>query len=338
MAKPDLNYGSDQNGLVWGYTFRPDVAARAVTSDEATSHLDQAGDRDQSSFAWLHFSLANAAAARWLRQQPQLPPSFMESLTDGGGSTRIEQDGEWLVAVVHDVIFDNVFSDADVSTVALCVGPRALVSARPRGLQSIDCLRAAVKEGETFRSPADLLAHLLRDQAQVLVDIVRRTTFQIDTVEDNLLRHRLSTTRSELGQLRRRIVRLQRLLAPEPAALFRLLNRPPAWVDEDDLRHLQQAAEEFSAAVADSVSLSERLKLIQEELSALVGEQNNKILYVLTLVTVLAVPFNVVAGLFGMNVGGIPWHDSRFGFAGVFLIVTVATVTLALFMGNRRMD
>lgn len=337
MTKPDLNYGSDQSGLVWGFAFSPNMAARPVTTDEAAARLADA-DSGAPAFSWLHFSLANAATERWLQQQQDLPVTFLESLRDAAGSTRIEQDGDWLVAVIHDVVFDNVFDTADVSTVTLCVGPRALVSARPRGLRSVDRLRAAVKAGETFRSPAELLAHLLRDQANVLVDIVRRSTLQIDTVEDNLMRHRLSTTRSELGQLRRRIVRIQRLLAPEPAALFRLLNRPPAWLDEQDLQDLRQAAEEFSAAVADSVSLAERLKLIQEELSALVGEQNNKILYVLTLVTVLAVPFNVVAGLFGMNVGGIPWHDSAFGFPAVFMAVTVITVALGLYMLNQRMD
>jgi zinc transporter len=63
-------------------------------------------------------------------------------------------------------------------------------------------------------------------------------------------------------------VRLQRLLAPEPAALFRLLNRPPAWVSSDDTAELRQSAEELSAAVADSVALVERVRLLQEEVTA----------------------------------------------------------------------
>jgi zinc transporter len=60
--------------------------------------------------------------------------------------------------------------------VSLCVGPTVVVSARPKPLRSIDRLRAAVKSGETFRSPAELLAQLLRDQANVLVEIIRHST------------------------------------------------------------------------------------------------------------------------------------------------------------------
>ena len=135
--------------------------------------------------------------------------------------------------------------------------------------------------------------------------------------------------------MRRVLVRLQRLLAPEPAALFRLLNRPPSWVREEDQQELRQAAEEFAAAVADSAALTERVKLLQEELTALLGEQTNRTLFVLTLVTVLALPINLVAGLFGMNVGGVPLATSPHGFMLVILLLSVSTALLALVLQGR---
>jgi zinc transporter len=131
-------------------------------------------------------------------------------------------------------------------------------------------------------------------------------------------------------------VRLQRLLAPEPAALFRLLNRPPGWLGEQDQQDLRQAAEEFSAAVADSAALGERVKILQEELSALVGERSNRTLFVLTVVTVLALPFNVIGSLFGMNVGGIPFAAYELGFWIVVILVTIFTVLVGLWAVGKR--
>jgi Mg2+ and Co2+ transporter CorA len=63
--------------------------------------------------------------------------------------------------------------------------------------------------GATFRSPAELLAQLLRDQANVLVEIVRHSTGRVDTIEDKLLGNRIAASRAELGLLRRMLVRLQ---------------------------------------------------------------------------------------------------------------------------------
>ena len=211
-----------------------------------------------------------------------------------------------------------------------------MVSARAKALRSIDRLREEVRRGETFRSPAELLAHLLRDQAVVMVEIVRDSTTRVNGVEDGLLANRVGSSRARLGALRRVLVRLQRLLAPEPAALFRLLSRPPSWLSEQDVQDLRQAAEEFSAAVADSAALVERVKMLQEELAALLNERTNRTLFVLTVVTVLALPFNVIGGLFGMNVGGIPFADHTSGFWIVVGLVTAFTVAVGVWALGKR--
>jgi zinc transporter len=81
----------------------------------------------------------------------------------------------------------------------------------------------------------------------------------------------------------------------------------------------------------DSGALAERLKLLQEELAALVSEHTNRTLFILTLVTVLALPINLVAGLLGMNVGGIPLAQHHQGFMVVVSFLTVITGVLAYF-------
>jgi zinc transporter len=334
----ETSYGSDKHGLVWGYHFMPGQPAQTISTDQAIVFFSVPNSDPPGGFLWLHFSLSNAASETWMRVNLNLPDAFHESLHSDLGATRLEQEDDSLVAAIHDVLFDFSLDVSSVSTTSLCIGPRLLVSARLRPLRSIDKLRAAVRAGQVFRSPVELLAHLLRDQADVLVNILRQSTLRVDQIEDTLLNNRISISRSKLGSLRRVLVRLQRLLAPEPAALFRLLNRPPHWILEEDLQDLRQAAEEFSAAVTDSVALAERVKLLQEELTALVSEQTNRTLFILTIVTVLALPINMVAGLFGMNVGGIPLAEHGYGFFIIAGILAALTGLLAYLSLGRRND
>ncbi len=226
------------------------------------------------------------------------------------------------------MLFDFSFDPSDVSTLVLSVGPRFLVTARKKALRSVDRLRVAVKNGEEFPTPTSLLVHLLRDQADVLVSILRNSIEKVDQIEDRLLAGRVETKRAELGRLRRVLVRLKRLLAPEPGALFRLLNRPPAWMSEEDIAELRQSTEEFSVSLSDIDTLQERIKLLQEEISALVQEQNNRSLWVLSLFTVLALPVNMIAGFFGMNVGGVPLAQNEAGFAIVVSVVLSITIAI----------
>lgn len=62
--------------------------------------------------------------------------------------------------------------------------------------------------------------------------------------------------------------------------------------------------------------------------SATLGERAGRTLFVLTIVTVLALPINLLAGLFGMNVGGIPFAENGHGFWTV--VVTLVAFTAAV--------
>ena len=102
-----------------------------------------------------------------------------------------------------------------------------------------------------------------------------------------------------------------------------------------DVQDLRDATEEFSVVLRDMVSLQERVKLLQEEVAAQINEQTNRSLFVLTIVTVLALPINIIAGLLGMNVGGIPLAQSSHGFLVIVLVIATFTV-LAGWLACRR--
>jgi zinc transporter len=334
MRSPGSTYGSDEHGLIWGYRFAPGQAAVAIGAAEAVAFLAAAGG--DSSFLWLHVALSHAASEKWLRKELSLPEAFFELLRGEPGSTRVEAESGAVVAVLHDVLFGSAIDAAAVGTTVLCAMPRLLLSARLRPLRSLDELRAVVRSGQPFRGSIELLTDLLRVQAKVLSDILRQSTTRIDRIEDGFLAHGRTSDRAELGALRRALVRLQRLLAPEPTALLRLLNRPLAWIAREDIDELQHAADEFATAIADAAALVERIKLIQEEQVAAVNEQTGRTLFLLTVVTVLALPVNLVAGLFGMNVGGIPLAQHEHGFAVVVGVLVVLTVLLTYVAFGRR--
>lgn len=318
-----------QNSLICGYHFLSDQSGRPIETSEALALLGETQVTDNSGFIWLHFDLTKAAAEKWMREHLNLPDEFYEALVVGSRSTRIEDVSDNLIAVMNDVAFEFTFDPSEMSTLWVSVSQRLLVSARTHPLSSVDQLRVAVKNGVRFNSSVALLIYLFRVQEDLLVKIMRDATLQIDIIEDRLLIGELAAKRADLGRLRRVLVRLQRLLAPEPTALFRLLHQPPLWIAENDLDELRQSTEEFSLVIRDLAALQERIKLLQEEMAAQMGEQTNRSLFTLTIVTVLALPINIIAGLFGMNVGGIPLAENPYGFITIVLVVISFTIIAA---------
>ncbi|MEB0090247.1 transporter [Pseudomonas sp. CCI4.2] len=315
---------SDLFGLIYGFRFRPGERGQEIDSATALDCLHT--PQDPEAFIWLHLNLAHAACQRWMKSNLELPEEFFQALHEGSRSTRIEHVDASLLAVVNDVVFDFGMVSSDISTLWVCTRSHLMISARQQPLHSVDRLRHSVKRGECFRSPLELLTHLLRDQGEVLEQIVRKTTLSVDKIEDQLLSSRLSENRADLGAMRRVLVRLQRLLALEPSSLMRVLNRPPAWLLDADVQELRQSTDESALVISDLIALGERIKLLQEEIAAKLNEQSNRTLFTLTVVTVLALPINIIAGFFGMNVGGIPLATDPEGFW--VLVALVATFTL----------
>jgi zinc transporter len=334
----EVTYGADKNGLICGYLFAAGQPGVPVGLEDAVRWLRQPAPEGRGDFVWLHFDLTNAATERLIETQLDVVPEFFQALREGSRSTRIEDASDTLVAVVNDVAFEFSFDPSEIATLWANVGPRMAVTARKHPLRSIDRLRHAVRGGVTFDTSLAFLNHLLHDQGDVLVRIVREATLKVDAVEDGLLVGRMQHKRAELGQLRRVLVRLQRLLAPEPGALFRLMRLPPPWVKSADVEDLRQATEEFSMNIRDVAELQERIKLLQEEIAAQVGEQTNRSVFTLTVVTVLALPINMVAGLLGMNVGGIPLANHEHGFWWVVVLVVSITVLAGWFAFRGRRD
>ena len=61
-------------------------------------------------------------------------------------------------------------------------------------------------------------------------------------------------------------------------------------------------------------SVRDRSVVLHEELASRLSDQINKRMYVLSLVATIFMPLSFLTGLLGVNLGGIPGADSRWGF------------------------
>ncbi len=344
-------YGGDEHGLICGYLLGPDRPGREIRCEQALQWQAGAATEGplartcdalpEGSFVWLHFNLAHAAAKSWLREHAHLPEDYFEVVYRGSRSTRIERDGDSLLAVVNDVTFDFSFEASDVATLWVSLTGRMVITARLHPLARRIGLRAAVRSGETFdlaggaaRSPA------ARPGRRAAAHRAYRDRASRRCRRRPARRQGAGSRQLDLARMRRLMVRLQRLLAPEPGSLLRLLGNPPSWVSTADIEDMRQASEEFAVVLGDIGDLKERIKLLQEEAAARGAQENNRTLFMLTMVTVLALPINLTAGLLGMNVAGIPLADHPHGFWLVLAFVVVFTLVVAHYafsrIGGRR--
>lgn len=97
-----------------------------------------------------------------------------------------------------------------------------------------------------------------------------------------------------------------------------------------------RAFENLGSVVQDLELTQDRARLLQEEIASRLGEATNRNLYVLSIVTTVFLPITLITGIFGMNVGGLPWTEDTSGFWWVILniVITVAVSLVVLQRGR----
>ena len=78
---------------------------------------------------------------------------------------------------------------------------------------------------------------------------------------------------------------------------------------ETDTADLHRAIERLDRIALDLESVQERARLLQEEITGRTAEATNHNLYIVSLLTAIFLPITLITGIFGMNVGGVPWVD-----------------------------
>jgi zinc transporter len=310
----------DSGGLICGFRLRDTEPAEALNTS-AAEWLSCGGP------VWLHFNLADTRAQRWIAECPCLTAAARERLLSDDRHVGLHPTGSGLAGALSDVHFEFETDPEQVGVLRVYVDEERIITGRLHPLKIVDQLRRELLAGETVPTPMLILIRHVEELAELLDDVSIAQGDVVDDIEDRLLKHRGTQDGSELGRVRRLIARLRRQVGAQRNALSHLANHPPRWCKEQDIERLRRVAERIDGVAQDLEATQERSRLVQEEISNTLNEATSRNLYVLSIITAIFLPITLVTGIFGMNVGGLPWLEHPGGF--IWVIVVMALTALA---------
>lgn len=185
-------------------------------------------------------------------------------------------------------------------------------------------------------SPADLVARLALRAADRIEPLIERMGDSLDGIEESLIANRNHGSRAKLAQLRRTLINMRRLIWPQRDALTTLEIEDLSFFTARDRVRLREAAARTARLGDEMQTLSERAVLVHEQVLDTRAEQMNRTMLLLAAATVVLMPLTVISGVLGMNVEGIPFHDSPYAFWVVSGFLCVLGVAIYLFMRKKK--
>jgi zinc transporter len=290
-----------------------------------------------SGLFWLHLDWDTPLAHQILVEDFGVDPLVAEALIEQDTRPRSLAAGGDEMVILRGVNLTPGAEPEDMISLRMLINERRVITLTRRRLRSIADMKAEIDRGQGAKTTSEFMAALIEKLVDRISPVLAQLEDAIDEEEDDLVEGKVKHVESTLVGVRGRIIRLRRYLAPQREALLRLLAEKLPWVAPEDRARLVESANQLTRDVEDLDEFRERAQVIQEEVGLHYNRRLARSTFVITLAASVLVPLNLVAGLFGMNVGGIPGKDSPYA----FWVISALFIGLGVFVyiwGRRRID
>ncbi len=296
----------------------------------------RAGPQQAPVGTWIRFNWDDAGDRAWLERKSGLDELVTHSLLAEDTRPRVVEHENGVLLILRGVNLNAGMRPEDMISLRLWFDGERLISTSRYPLRSVEELVHRLEEGTGPTSLTDLLMELVDGLAERTDELIEWIEEEIDELEAALLEGADRELRGRIGQVRRTIIVIRRYLAPQRDALARLsnINRPLlAGIDSGRIR---EQADALTRLVEDLDMARERGAMIHEQLLTRLSDQLNTRMYILSIVAAIFLPLGFITGLFGINVGGMPWVDTPMGFWWVMLLIIGIGIGLSVWLRRRR--
>ncbi|MCQ1778166.1 zinc transporter ZntB [Neorhizobium galegae] len=323
-TKTEVSYGNEP-GLRFALVLDGHGGCRTMNMAEACSWKPGDG------LLWLHFERDHPATAEWINTNGGFDPLVAEALLAEDSRPRVEPLGDGLLIILRGVCAappeeaEKNSDEIDLVPLHIWVDEHRLVTLRDSGhyITALRDIRRALDHGKGPRQAGELLAlvsdKLVRDLEPVLDDMDE----EVDELDELIFKGEAGEVRQRLKLLRRRAVQLRRYLAPQRDALNRIEHDDAPWLRERDKLRFREVIDKLMRFIEYLDAIRDRTGILHDDLSTVIGERIARNSNRLAALAALLLPPSVVAGLFGMNVGGIPGVNDTWAFLMIVALVIV---------------
>jgi zinc transporter len=214
----------------------------------------------------------------------------------------------------------------DMVSVRIFASAQRVISLRLRPLRATDELLALLSEGKGPKTSSELILYLAQFLTHKVQDLVTCLSELVDEEEEKLdADERYTPEHGSILHIRRRAAGLKRFLAPQRDIFGQLTRIKLPWFVDDDADYWNELNNSLTRYLEELELTRERMGLVLEAEDRRLNVRMNRTMYRFGIITCIFLPMSFLTGLLGINVGGIPFSSSPYG----FLIACLTVLAMA---------
>jgi magnesium transporter len=254
-----------------------------------------------------------------------------------------EEDHSYLFAVLHFPVYDKAIGRLNAGELDVFVGADYLVTLPTVELPPVTALFRRAYEGEAFR--ASLFARgsgrvfyeVLDDLYDYCFPILDKIGYKLEQIDEDIddIAVRAKDLVRDIHKVKQEIISYRKIIKPQRPTLRQLERGVERFLPEELELYFDDIVD-ASERIWDLLdNYKEVVEALEDTNESLISHQQNDILYVLTIFSVVVLPLTFLTGLFGMNVQ-FPGFGSETAFWAILGAFVALIVSMLGFFRYKR--
>jgi magnesium transporter len=290
--------------------------------------------RDLADQVWVDLIQPTEGESSAFERASGLSVPSKEELREIEASSRLKIKGEALY-MTAPLIFAAENEPWLPTPVGFVLSKQLLMTVRFADSAAFDVVAKETSAAEAL-DPTAVFVRLLEEQVDHLADLLEFAGRDLDVASHAIFRpeHEKLSRESALlrqlmlgtGRTSERMARIHyTLVCLDRIAKF-ATDRAHDWLKPDMVARLHSICSDTASLVQFSEGLVSRAQLLQDAATGIINSDQNDVMKVLTITSVVGIPPVLVAGIYGMNFKNIPEYDWAWGYQWSLALIVISAL------------
>ncbi|PIU46513.1 MAG: magnesium and cobalt transport protein CorA [Candidatus Hydrogenedentes bacterium CG07_land_8_20_14_0_80_42_17] len=254
---------------------------------------------------------------------------------------KIDDYEEYLFVIFHSMaIKGDVYSqeNLDILELNIYLGPNYIVTVHEDPIPVIRQVKTKCSMNNSLLCKGtDFLLHLIID---TVVDdetrIFDRIEDKLDEIEDEIIADKGGAL-EKINEFKGLLSKFRKVSGPQRDVIRMMMSHSFSFISTHQVIYFKDIHDHLISINENTTLMKEMIASMMESYYSMISKKLNDVMKILTVVTIIFLPLNLITGFYGMNLQYLP-PESQWEYSNVFIILfmLLIAVTLVLFFRKKK--
>jgi magnesium transporter len=246
-------------------------------------------------------------------------------------ASRVRADADMLRINIPGFVREDAGQGA-MTPLGVLLTPKLLVTLRYADSQAFDRLAKDVTKETAPRTSVEAFVNLFESVAETAGDRMQTLSDELSQLSREVFADRsghsqiLRRVLFQVGRIQRQLTQIRSAMLGVQRGLSHLCEGAPQWMDQAHVARLHVVQTDLRALAEYDQQLDDKVQFLLDATLGFINNDQNDLIKVLTIASVVTIPPMILAGIWGMNFKTISEYNWAHGYAFAWTMIILSMI------------